>query len=129
MHLNLSLQSTPDTVLSNDAWFGFLAVTIALLCWSFEKPETAKGKHLILPLECISLTISGLGALCFFLNHLRFGKFIVLIECFLLFLLPIGVFILFLLSHIFDFSVIRQGRIHEGIGQPGVDYFDRPKVD
>ena len=113
---------TPSDILSNDAWFQFTAVIVAILLFSLERPKTLLGKRLLLPLWCIALSVAGFGSLMFLVNRwYNVGRWIVFFEAVALVLVPPLILVAQLLMQWSGLRRLRQGNIHDGIDAR--DYF------
>lgn len=121
----LPIHFTPTNVISDDCWVGFIAILIALICWSIDYPRTELQKYFLLPTFCLGLIFTLAGAFCFLLDYVVVGKWIILIELFGMLILAMSLFLVALTFTLVDNQRIRRliaKRFHRGIGRD--NYFE-----
>ncbi len=113
-----------SSALSNDAWFGFAAVTLAVLTWAHGEPTSNFGQHKLYPAWLGLFAVTSVGMFCFLIDYVRIGKFIVLVQASLVMGLALVVITLYPFSHRGPLRWMREKNIHAGIGSE--PYFGSP---
>ena len=108
------LHITSSHLLSNDTWCAYTGIVIAVLLWSFDKPTSSRGKHIFLPLWMAFVFINTIAGLCFFLNRISLGKYLLVFDLGSLLVGLVFICIIYIITHV---RILRESRIGRGIGR------------